>query len=164
MPAIRNRQPADRAIINALPDNVYLMSVSEWSKPIVRGGVATTVGEYSISTVGPGPRATRHWALAKKRGLKTLAKIQANCTWELSAVPYLPVMNLVAQHCANLADAAVDGLMLSWSVGGYPSPNLQLVRSFDAEPRPTVVCLSPSVPRSPEPWRKRIAGHFRDAS
>jgi hypothetical protein len=125
-------------IINALPDNVYLMSVSEWSKPIVRGGVATTVGEYSISTVGPGPRATKHWALAKKRGLKTLAKIQANCTWELSAVPYLPVMNLVAQHCANLADADVDGLMLSWSVGGYPSPNLQLVRCFDAQPRPTV--------------------------
>jgi len=125
-------------IINALPDNVYLMSVSEWSKPIVRGGVASTVGEYSISTVGPGPRATKHWALAKKRGLRTLAKIQANCTWEISAVPYLPVMNLVAQHCANLADADVDGLMLSWSVGGYPSPNLQLVRSFDAEPRPTV--------------------------
>jgi hypothetical protein len=124
-------------IINALPDNVYLMSVSEWSKPIVRGGVATTVGEYSISTVGPGPRATKHWALAKKRGLKTLAKIQANCTWEISAVPYLPVMNLVAQHCANLADADIDGLMLSWSVGGYPSPNLQLVRSLDAEPRPT---------------------------
>ncbi len=125
-------------IINALPDNVYLMSVSEWSTPIVRGGVATTVGEYSMSTVGPGPRATKHWALAKKRGLKTLAKIQANCTWEISAVPYLPVMNLVAQHCANLADAYIDGLMLSWSVGGYPSPNLQLVRCFDAEPRPTV--------------------------
>jgi len=125
-------------IINALPEDVYLMSVSEWSKPIVRGGVATTVGEYSISTVGPGPRATKHWALAKKRGLKTLAKIQANCTWELSAVPYLPVMNLVAQHCANLADADIDGLMLSWTVGGYPSPNLQLVRCFDAEPRPTV--------------------------
>jgi hypothetical protein len=125
-------------IINALPDNVYLMSVSEWSKPIVRGGVATTVGEYSISTVGPGPRATKHWALARKRGLKILAKIQANCTWEISAVPYLPVMNLVAQHCANLADADIDGLMLSWSVGGYPSPNLQLVRCFDAEPRPTV--------------------------
>jgi hypothetical protein len=125
-------------IIEALPDNVYLMSVSEWSKPIVRGGVASRVGEYSISTVGPGPRAQDHWALAKKRGLKTIAKIQANCSWELSAVPYLPVMNLVAQHCANLADTDIDGLMLSWSVGGYPSPNLQLVGCFDAEPRPTV--------------------------
>jgi hypothetical protein len=47
-------------------------------------------------------------------------------------------MNLVAQHCSNLAQADIDGLMLSWSVGGYPSPNLQLVRCFDSEPRPTV--------------------------
>jgi hypothetical protein len=155
-------------IINALPDNVYLMSVSEWSTPIVRGGVATTVGEYSMSTVGPGPRATKHWALAKKRGLKTLAKIQANCTWELSAVPYLPVMNLVAQHCANLANADVDGLMLSWSVGGYPSPNLQLVRCFDAEPTPTVEQALAQVAESrygPDaaPYVRRAWSEFSDA-
>jgi hypothetical protein len=124
-------------IIQLLPDNVYLMSVSEWDKPIRRGGVAGTVGEYSMSAVGPGPRALRHWALAKKRGLKTIAKVQVNCTWELSAVPYLPVMNLVAQHCENLSKAGVDGLMLSWSVGGYPSPNLQLVRQFERKPTPT---------------------------
>ena len=125
-------------IIKALPDNVYLMCVSEWSKPIVRGGVASTVGEYSLSAVGPGPRATRHWALARQRGLKTIAKVQVNCSWELSAVPYLPVMNLVAQHCSNLAQADIDGLMLSWSVGGYPSPNLQLASEFQSEPAPTV--------------------------
>ncbi|MHC4518601.1 MAG: hypothetical protein ACYTAS_08440 [Planctomycetota bacterium] len=107
-------------IIGKLPDNVYLMSVSEWSKPIARGGVAGAVGEYSISAVGPGPRATKHWALAKQRGLKTIAKVQVNCSWELSAVPFLPVMNLVAEHCNNLTKAGVDGLMLSWTVGGYP--------------------------------------------
>jgi len=125
-------------IINALPDNVYLMSVSEWDKPIVRGGVASSVGEYSLSAVGPGPRATRHWAMARQRGLKTIAKVQVNCSWELSAVPYLPVMNLVAQHCSNLAQADIDGLMLSWSVGGYPSPNLQLASEFQSQPTPTV--------------------------
>ena len=125
-------------IIQALPDNVYLMSVSEWGKPIVRGGVASAIGEYSISTVGPGPRALKHWALAKKRGLKTIAKVQVNCSWELSAVPYLPVMNLVAQHCDNLTKAGIDGLMLSWTVGGYPSPNLELVRQFQSQPGLTV--------------------------
>jgi hypothetical protein len=125
-------------IIELLPDNVYLMSVSEWGKPITRGGVAGTIGEYSMSAVGPGPRALKHWALAKKRGLKTIAKVQVNCTWELSAVPYLPVMNLVAQHCENLSKAGVDGLMLSWSVGGYPSPNLQVVRQFQQKPAPAV--------------------------
>ncbi|MCX5637574.1 MAG: alpha-amylase family protein [Planctomycetota bacterium] len=125
-------------IIKALPDNVYLMSVSEWGKPIVRGGVTSVIGEYSISAVGPGPRALRHWALAKKRGLKTIAKVQVNCSWELSAMPYLPVMNLVAQHCDNLTKASIDGLMLSWTVGGYPSPNLQLVKQFQARPAPTI--------------------------
>jgi len=125
-------------IIKGLPDNVHLMCVSEWGKPIVRGGVAGSVGEYSLSAVGPGPRATRHWALARQRGLKTIAKVQVNCSWELSAVPYLPVMYLVAQHCSNLAKADIDGLMLSWSVGGYPSPNLQLVSEFQSQPVPTV--------------------------
>jgi hypothetical protein len=125
-------------IIELLPDNVYLMSVSEWGKPIARGGVAGAVGEYSMSAVGPGPRALKHWAMAKKRGLKTIAKVQVNCTWELSAVPYLPVMNLVGQHCENLAKAGIDGLMLSWSVGGYPSPNLGIVREFQRKPTPTV--------------------------
>lgn len=125
-------------IINAFPNNVYLMSVSEWSKPIVRGGVASQVGEYSISAVGPGPRAQRHWSMAKKRGLKIIAKVQVNCSWELSALPYLPVMNLVAQHCDNLTKAGIDGLMLSWTVGGSPSPKLQLVKQFSAKPPPTI--------------------------
>jgi hypothetical protein len=135
-------------IIELLPDNVYLMSVSEWGKPITRGGVSGTVGEYSMSAVGPGPRAMKHWALAKKRGLKTIAKVQVNCTWELSAVPYLPVMNLVAQHCENLSKAGVDGFMLSWSVGGYPSPNLQVVRQFQQKPAPTVQQALRAVARS----------------
>jgi hypothetical protein len=125
-------------IIKALPDNVYLMSVSEWDKPITRGGVNSRVGEYSLSAVGPGPRATKHWTMARQRGLKTIAKVQVNCSWELSAVPYLPVMNLVAQHCSNLAQTDIDGLMLSWSVGGYPSPNLQLASEFQSQPVPTV--------------------------
>lgn len=113
-------------IIKALPDSVWLQSVSEWSLPLDRGGVKSAVGEYSISAVGPGPRATKEWALAKARGLKTIAKVQANNTWELSAVPYLPVYDLIARHAANLSKADVDGVMLSWSLGGYPSPNLEI--------------------------------------
>ena len=103
------------------------MSVSEWSIPINRGGIATAVGEYSISTIGPGPRAQRHWELARRRGLKTIAKIQAGNTWELSAVPYIPAVENVARHAANLLRTNVDGLMLGWTLGGYPSPNLEVV-------------------------------------
>jgi hypothetical protein len=115
-------------IIAGLPKSVWFQSVSEWSLPLNRGGVKASVGEYSLSAVGPGPRATRHWGLAKKAGLKCVAKMQVNNTWELSAVPYLPVMDLVAEHAGNLRAAGIDGMMLSWSLGGYPSPNLQVVR------------------------------------
>jgi hypothetical protein len=56
-----------------------------------------------------------------------MAKIQAGNTWELSAVPYIPAVAHVAQHMANLRDTGVEGLMLSWTLGGYPSPNLEVV-------------------------------------
>ncbi len=113
--------------IRALPAGVSLMSVSEWSLPIERGGVKSTVGEYSISSVGPGPRALKHWAIARARGLPVIAKIQASNSWELSSVPYIPALNLVAQHAANLREQKVDGIMLGWTLGGYPSPNLEVV-------------------------------------
>lgn len=114
-------------VIRQLPTEVALQSVSEWRLPIERGGVKTEVGEYSISAIGPGPRAQRHWQLARERGLKTIAKIQAGNTWELSAVPYIPAVENVARHAENLSRANVNGLMLGWTLGGYPSPNLEVV-------------------------------------
>jgi hypothetical protein len=74
-------------IIRQLPKSIWLMSVSEWALPMRRGGVPLSVGEYSISAVGPGPRATRQWKVAQAAGLKTVAKVQLNNTWELSTVP-----------------------------------------------------------------------------
>ena len=125
-------------IVSMLPQNAYLQTVSEWDKPIVRGGVESKVGEYSISAVGPSERSKYRWSLARKYGLKTSAKVQVNTTWELSTLPYLPVMNLVAQHCQNIAQEDVNSLMLSWSLGGCPSPNLKLVKLFSERPAPTV--------------------------
>jgi hypothetical protein len=125
-------------IIAHLPKNVWFMSVSEWGVPLDRGGIHTTVGEYSMSAIGPGPRATDHWALARKASLKTVAKVQVNNTWECSAMPYLPVLDLVAEHAHRLASAHVDGLMLSWSLGGYPSLNLQVASQALANPNAPV--------------------------
>jgi len=113
--------------IKRLPAEAALMSVSEWDLPIHRGGIETTVGEYSVSAVGPGPRAVRHWQIAHDRGLKTFAKIQAANSWEMSAVPYVPALANVAQHASNLKSHALDGAMLGWTLGGYPSPNLEVV-------------------------------------
>lgn len=117
-------------IINKLPKQCWFMSVSEWSKPIERGGVPSSVGEYSLSAVGPGPRALRNWETARRAGLKTVAKVQVNATWEMAVVPSVPVLDLVARHAENLSKQSVNGVMLSWSLGGYPSENLKLFQSI----------------------------------
>jgi len=123
-------------VIERLPADVAVQSVSEWSLPIERGGVRSEIGEYSISAVGPGPRATRHWALARARGLRTMAKLQVGNTWELSAVPYIPALELVARHICNLAEVGVDGVQLGWTLGGYPSPNVELTCEISSMLRP----------------------------
>ena len=122
------------SIIAQLPREVQFMSVSEWGMPISRGGVPTTVGEYSISTIGPGERARHYWEVAHARGMRTLAKMQCGNTWELSAVPYIPAVANVARHAANLRGLGVNGLMLGWTLGGYPSPNLEVVAEIGSAP------------------------------
>jgi len=123
-------EPLATNLIPRLPKDGRFQSVSEWSIPIERGGVKAVTGEYSISVVGPGPRASAHWALADKAGVATMSKCQFNNTWELSATPYIPAVNLVARHGANLAKAGVSGLQESWTLGGYPSPNLEVIKQI----------------------------------
>lgn len=126
-------------IIEKLPDNIWLMSVSEWHLPIERGGVKSTVGEYSISSVGPGPRAVPHWRAAQARGLKTGTEIQFNNTCEIATVPYLPVMDLVAEHCNNLLrDANLNAMFIGWTMGGHPSPNIDLAQRLSRKPAPSI--------------------------
>lgn len=114
-------------ILALLPkENAALMTVSEWGVPVSRGGVSTNVFEYSLSVSGPGERAKRRFAAARAAGLKAFAKVQAGCSWELCTIPYLPVNDIVAQHATQLATAGADGALLSWTLGGYPSPNLNV--------------------------------------
>ncbi len=125
-----NRHRESPEIISRLPKNSWLLSVSEWAAPFDRGGVKGKVGEYSMSVAGPGPRALAQWKSAREAGLKTAAKVQFNNTWELASVPWLPVGDLIAEHCEALVKQQVGGLMLSWSLGGHPSPNLQIGKQY----------------------------------
>ncbi len=125
-------------IIPRLPKSVWLMSVSEWDLPIQRGGVGSKVGEYSISSVGPGPRSARHWAAAEKAGIKKAAEIQYNNTCEIASIPYLPCMDLIAEHIHRLAPARLDGMLIGWTMGGHPSPNFELAREMNCRPPPAV--------------------------
>ncbi|MFO7973343.1 MAG: hypothetical protein R6V12_01765 [Candidatus Hydrogenedentota bacterium] len=149
-------------IIARLPKSICLMSVSEWALPIERGGIKSTVGEYSISSVGPGPRALRHWNAAREAGLKTGAEIQFNNTCEIATVPYLPVMNLVAEHCQNLnAAVELDAMLIGWTMGGYPSPNFELAHRLSRTPAPSIDSLLDDLAR--ERFGNEGAPHARKA-
>jgi hypothetical protein len=119
-------------LIPLLSKDVRFMSVSEWNQPVHRGGVTTKVGEYSMSVVGPGPRARQNWRLARSSGLKAMAKVQFN-----KAVPYIPVIELILEHCENLKREEISGVLASWTCGGYASPNLAAVSAYYLDETPS---------------------------
>ncbi len=116
------------AAVDLLPQDVWLMCTSEWGLPTCIGGVGGKVVDYSISNPGPSARSLALWQHARRRGLKTAAKIQLNNSWECSAVPYLPVPDLAEKHLDGVAEAGVSGVMAGWTLGGYPAGNLGLLR------------------------------------
>lgn len=91
-------------------------------------------GEYMLSTIGPGPRSKRNWERARAAGIASMAKVQFNNTWEISAVPYIPVMHLILEHCEMLAGAGISGIVPSWTCGGYASLNLAAAKAYYFEP------------------------------
>lgn len=89
-------------------------------------GVPGFVLDYTMSQCGPGEKSKRVWKAARAAGREVSAKTQFNNTWELSVVPWIPVMDKVAGHVNNLKREGVKHFQMSWTLGGYPSPNLKL--------------------------------------
>ncbi|OGV66643.1 MAG: hypothetical protein A3K19_03860 [Lentisphaerae bacterium RIFOXYB12_FULL_65_16] len=119
--------------IDLLPTTVDLMSTSEKGLASRTAGVEVTVGDYSISRVGPSQWSLDMWEHARRRGMRVVAKVMFNSSWELSAVPYLPVVDLVEEHLTKLRKAGATGLMLSWTNGSYPGGNLDLIDKSAAD-------------------------------
>jgi hypothetical protein len=74
-------------------------------------------------------------------------------------VPWLPVPHLVDEHLANLARAGVDGLMLSWTLGGYPGGNLALLEGSPAE---LAARFAPTAAATVEAGWRQLAAAFRE--
>lgn len=115
--------------IKLLDKDISILTVSEYDLIIKKGGVSNTIIDYSISNPGPSKIAKKTLMLAKKLGHKTFAKIQTSNSWELSAVPYIPAFDLINEHISNLMKNGVENFMLSWTLGGYPSPSLDVVNA-----------------------------------
>ncbi len=115
--------------IDLLPKEIVIQSNSEAKKEFCIGGISGKISDYSISIPGPSPFAETVWNYARKQGHEVSAKVQVNDTWECSTVPFLPVFDLIREHMKGLKNAGVKHLMLSWTLGGYPSLNLKVASS-----------------------------------
>ncbi len=120
--------------IQSLPESVALMTKRETRLAYERGGVAGEVSDYAMSVEGLSPHSVRDWGVAMSAGLPTVAKLQINNSWECSTTPYLPIYKTLIGDMNRLIEFGIDHLMLSWTLGGYPSPNIKLIsESFFAE-------------------------------
>lgn len=118
------------ATIDLMPKEIGVMTVSESYIKKTIGGIETSVLDYSISIVGPGDNAIGIWEHAINSGHKAYAKVQLNNTWECAAVPFLPVFEQVYRHVVNLIENGVGGLMLDWTLGGYPSLTFAMLKQL----------------------------------
>ena len=116
--------------ISLLDKNISVMCVSEYDLEIEKGGISSRVIDYSISNPGPSEITKKIIDIAKASGLRVYAKIQASNSWECSAVPYVPVFDLVYEHLESLKACEVEDYFLSWTLGGYPSPSINLAARF----------------------------------
>ena len=125
--------PFKSAVLNLLPQRIIALSVSEWGKDLHIGRVNVYLKDYSLSQVGPGEEAKGFWKHAASLGMERGAKIQMNNSWEMAAVPFLPVPYLVQEHLQNLEKEGISDLVVSWTLGGYPGGNLPLLSSSPEE-------------------------------
>lgn len=116
-------------LVENLPDSVILMNVSENHLEFEKGGVKGKVIDYSLSMPGPSEWSRKVWKLARQKRLETAAKMQINNSWECSTAPFLPVFKTVMEHVNNLKNEHVEHMMLSWTLGGYPSDNIKIAAS-----------------------------------
>jgi len=123
--------------IELLDKGISVLSVSEYDLEIEKGGVKSRIIDYSVSNPGPSDITKKVLSKAEIEGHRIYAKIQASNSWECSAVPYIPVFDLVYEHLENLADIGVEDLFLTWTQGGYPSPSVEIAtkyhKNFDLE-------------------------------
>ncbi len=104
--------------------------VSEWGVETNVGGVPWRVVDYSISHYGPSDYAKRVINYAHKNGLDMNVKVQLSCSWELAALPYLPLFDLELEHVQAVRREGVKDFNLTWTLGSYPSITFDMVADY----------------------------------
>jgi len=127
----------DDQIANGIPkldEGIYVGCVSEWGMPFTVGERTYKVVDYSISNYGPSDMAKSIIKIAQDNGHKNLIKVQVSNSWEMAAVPYLPLFDLELEHIKNLHSIGVTDYQLTWTLGSYPSITFDLVAEYLESP------------------------------
>ncbi|MBQ4527024.1 MAG: hypothetical protein II998_03025 [Clostridia bacterium] len=112
--------------VKSLVPGTIVMSGRERGIPIEKGGIKGEIEDYTLCETGIGEMARDAWRWAAESGNETAAKLQINNTWECSTIPYLPLFKTLEQILSNVEAEGVSHLMLSWTLGGAPSPNIKV--------------------------------------
>jgi len=113
--------------VKALEPRSIVMSGRERGIPIVKGGIQGEIEDYTLCVTGVGEMAKDAWKWARETNHETAAKLQINNSWECSTIPYLPLFRTVETIVDDVAREGVEHLMLSWTLGGAPSPNIKVI-------------------------------------
>ena len=133
-PALGWSQEQTDHALELLDSDVAALGISDYDLAIEKGGIKSNVVDYSISNPGPSEVTRKALVKAAELGHKSYAKVQINCSWECSVVPYLPVFDLELEHLQNLHAIGVDDLMLTWTLGGYPCIAYDMVADYLENP------------------------------
>ncbi len=124
----KNREASEDAkkCVEKITKDVAILCQIEEGIPFERGGIKGKVMDYSLSVEGLSEKSVKMWDFAKEYGHETAVKVQINNTWECSTTPYIPIYRTIINMANNIVKSGIDHVLLSWTLGGYPSPNIKL--------------------------------------
>ena len=123
-------QDPQKQIVDMLPRDVTLMAGFE------RGGWKTILGktrvidEYALSYAGPSERFVASVKTARRRGLKTMAKLQIGVTHELGTVPNLPLIGSLYEKARAMRRMKVASYVGCWNFGNMLTANTAAFNHF----------------------------------
>jgi len=123
----------DDQIANGIPkldEGVYTSCVSEWGMPFTVGERTFKVVDYSISNYGPSDMTKNIIKLSQDNGHKSIIKVQVSNSWEISAVPYMPLFDMELDHIKRLHDIGTKDFQLTWTLGSYPSVTFDMISDY----------------------------------
>ena len=135
-------------VIDKLPKAAAVWAVSEHKAQRTYENVTVSVADYSIAIPGPAEHALTLWDRARRAGVRVAAKIQLGNSWELSAVPFIPVYGHFYAAIRSLCEGASPEIVqLTWTMGSFPSPVFRMFAEMTRKdmPIPALEDILPSL-------------------